>query len=61
MSEYFDKHVENIGFVVDYDYSGRPWLCAEMQTDLKDQTGNPVTVTLTKAELRKVLEQLEAL
>lgn len=61
MGEYFDKHIESIEPVVDYDDCGNPWLGAEIQTNRKDQIGNPISIFLTKAELRKVLERLEAL
>jgi hypothetical protein len=61
MSNYFDQRIESIEPVIDYDDNGKPCLCAEIHTNYKDQTGNPVTIHLTKAELRKVLEQLEAL
>lgn len=59
MSEYFDKRIENIGLVI--NLIGRPQMCVEIQTNRKDQIGNPVTIFLTKAELRKALEQIEAL
>lgn len=61
MIGYFDKHIENIGLVVDYDDCGNPRLCIEIETNHKNQLGFPVSVHLTKVELRKVLEQLETL
>jgi hypothetical protein len=61
MSEYFDKSIENVEPTIYYDDNGWHWLCIEIETNHKNQLGLPVSVHLTKAELRKVLEQLEAL
>ena len=58
MSEYFDKSIENIVLTIDYDGNGKPWLCANINLSLN---GRYETISITKAELRKVLEQLEAL
>jgi hypothetical protein len=58
MSEYFDKRIDYIALTIDYDGNGKPWLCANINLSL---SGRYEIVSLTKAELRKVLEQLEAL
>lgn len=58
MNEYFDKRIESIEPIIDYDDNGKPLLCAEINLNFNGRYEN---VHLTKAELRKVLDQLEAL